>query len=89
MEIKSIKDIFDKNGDWIVMIDPFSVDEDNPIYQYLFDEKGHTREAIIDEAIKYANEINAPWHSSIAKYIFSERFDVACKENYSAIYAWR
>ena len=48
-----------------------------------------TTEAIIDEAIKYANEINAPWHSSIAKYIFSERFDVACKGNYSAIYAWR
>ena len=89
MEIKSIENIFNRKGDWIVKIDPYRIDIDNPIYQYLFDEDGYANDRVIQEAKAYADEIKAPWYSELVKYIYSENFDASCGGNYNAKFAWR
>lgn len=82
-----IKDIFDKNGNFINYIDPYRCDRDNETYQYLFDESGYSLRN--EEARKFILKHNCSPFSDIVKYYYAHDFDCGCKGNYTAIYAWR
>lgn len=81
-----IKDIFDKNGNFINQINPYC-DRDNETYQYLFDEDGCALRT--EEARMFILKHNCSPFSDIVKYYYAEDFDTGCRGNYTAIYAWR
>lgn len=87
MAINKIKDIFDKNGNFITPIDPYRCERDNEVYQYLFDEDGCSKRQ--EEARKFILKHNCSPFSDIVKYYYANDIDCACKGNYTAIYAWR
>jgi hypothetical protein len=82
-----IKDIFDKNGNFINPIDPYRCDRDNEIYQYLFDEDGYALRN--EETRKFILKHNCSPFSAIVHYYYSHDIDCGCKGNYTAVYAWR
>lgn len=87
MAINKIKDIFDKNGNFINPIDPYRCDRGNETYQYLFKENGYALRN--EEAREFILKHNCNPFSDIVKYYYACDFDYACKGNYNAVYAWR
>lgn len=87
MAINKIKDIFDKNGNFINPIDPYRCDRDNEVYQYLFDKDGYSLRN--EEARMFVLKHNCSPFFDIVKYCYSRDIDYGCKGNYTAVYAWR
>lgn len=82
-----IKDIFDKNGNFINPIDPYRCKRDDKVYQFLFDEDGYALRS--EEARMFILKHNCSPFSAIVHYYYSHDIDCGCKGNYTAIYAWR
>lgn len=82
-----LKDIFDKNGNFINYIDPYRCNRDNEVYQYLFGGDGYSKRQ--EEARNFILKHNCNPFSDIVKYYYSSDIDRVCKGNYTAIYAWR
>lgn len=82
-----LKDIFDKNGNFINPIDPYRCERDDKVYQYLFDEDGY---ALREEEVRmFILKHNCRPFCDAVKYYYACNIDHSCKGNYTAIFAWR
>ena len=88
MKKMKIKDCFDKDGNFIKpLFDPYRCEDNDHLYLALFDEQGHATRG--GEVYTLIVKHNWSFNCDAVKYYYSQVIDDWCKDNYTAIYAWR
>lgn len=82
-----LKSCFDENGNFSKPLDPYRCDKDDPVYSILFNENGYAIKTV--EVSKLIEKNKWKWNCDAVKYYYSGNIDFGCRENYTAIYAWR
>lgn len=93
-ELKSVRDCFTENGDFVIEgFDPCRCPDSGihrVMYNLLFDEDGYAHSHAVYEVSNLIRKKNwGVWSDAVKYYYASECIDNNCKGNYTAIYAWR